>query len=63
MLGLARGTKAINEVERRDGKTRQTGRIGRIIPQMKNQTFVITAEVDESSGTKILEVLQEGPRA
>ena len=63
VLGLARGTKAINEVERRDGKTRQIGRIGRITLQMKNQTFVITAEVDESSGTKILEVLQEGPRA
>ena len=72
MLGQARGTKTINEVERRDGKTRQIGIGGIVALQMKSQTFVITAEVDESSGTRMLEVqedratsqvLQEGPRA
>ena len=73
MLGQARGTKTINEVERRDGKTLRIGRIGGIVAlRMKSQTFVITVEVDESSGTMMLEVqedratsqvLQEGPRA
>ena len=59
MLGQARGAKTINEVERRDGKTRRIGIGGIVALQMKSQTFVITAEGDESSGTRMLEVQED----